>query len=59
MGSATDPVVINAARAQGRVLISAETDFGTLLARTRAATPSFLSYGGQVDAAHPSRQRSS
>jgi predicted nuclease of predicted toxin-antitoxin system len=35
-------VVIEAARAQGRVLVSADTDFGTLLARTHATTPSFL-----------------
>ena len=42
MASATDTVVIDEARAQGRVLISADTDFGTLLARTHATTPSFL-----------------
>ncbi|HEY3088426.1 MAG TPA: DUF5615 family PIN-like protein [Jatrophihabitantaceae bacterium] len=42
LGSATDIVVIDEARAQGRVLISADTDFGTLLARTHAITPSFL-----------------
>ena len=42
MVSATDPVVIDEARAQGRVRISADTDFGTLLARTHATTPSFL-----------------
>jgi predicted nuclease of predicted toxin-antitoxin system len=42
MASATDPVVIDAARAQSRVLISADTDFGTLLARTHATMPSFL-----------------
>jgi predicted nuclease of predicted toxin-antitoxin system len=42
LGSATDTVVIDEAHAQGRVLISADTNFGTLLARTHATTPSFL-----------------
>ena len=42
MRSATDSVVIDAASADHRVLISADTDFGTLLARTHATTPSFL-----------------
>ena len=42
LASATDTVVIDEARTQGRVLISADTDFGTLLARTHATTPSFL-----------------
>lgn len=40
--SATDTVVIDTARADDRILISADTDFGTLLARTHATTPSFL-----------------
>lgn len=40
--SATDAVVIEAARADKRVLVSADTDFGTLLARTSATRPSFL-----------------
>ncbi len=42
MRSATDAVVIEAARGDGRILISADTDFGTLLARTHATKPSFL-----------------
>lgn len=39
---ATDETVIDAARTDGRVLVSADTDFGTLLARSHAAAPSFL-----------------
>ncbi len=40
--SAQDQAVIEAAQVEGRVLVSADTDFGTLLARTRATGPSFL-----------------
>lgn len=40
--SATDEVVMETARTEGRVLVSADTDFGAILARTGAATPSFL-----------------
>ena len=40
--AATDPVVLSQARDEARVLISADTDFGTLLAREKANHPSLL-----------------
>ena len=39
---ATDEMVIEHARATARVLVSADSDFGTILARTNDALPSFL-----------------
>jgi predicted nuclease of predicted toxin-antitoxin system len=42
LGSANDEVVLDRARLENRILISADTDFGTLLARTGAISPSFL-----------------
>jgi predicted nuclease of predicted toxin-antitoxin system len=40
--AATDSVVLERARTDDRVLISADTDFGSLLARSRATRPSIL-----------------
>ena len=40
--AATDEVVLEHARSQGQVLVSADTDFGTLLARSGARSPSVL-----------------
>lgn len=40
--AATDEVVLEQARSEERVLVSADTDFGTLLARSGAANPSVL-----------------
>ncbi|MHA6781467.1 DUF5615 family PIN-like protein [Pseudonocardia saturnea] len=40
--AASDPVVLRAALDDGRVLVSADTDFGTLLAASRATGPSVV-----------------
>ena len=40
--AATDLVVLDQARSQDRVLVSADTDFGALLARSGLTSPSVL-----------------
>jgi predicted nuclease of predicted toxin-antitoxin system len=42
MQDAPDPVVLEYARSEGCVLISADTDFGALLARSGADQPSII-----------------
>lgn len=42
MAGASDTEVLEQAREQERVLVSADTDFGELLARTGATTPSVM-----------------
>lgn len=40
--AASDATVLDVARTEGRTLISADSDFGTILASTRAIRPSVL-----------------
>jgi predicted nuclease of predicted toxin-antitoxin system len=42
LAAATDEVVLQTARTGQRVLVSADTDFGALLARSRASAPSVV-----------------
>ena len=50
LGGATDIVVLDAAREEERVLLSADTDFGELLARSNDAQPSVVIFRGvEVD----------
>lgn len=42
MGKASDPEVLERAREDGRVIISADTDFGAHLAADRATEPSVI-----------------
>jgi len=42
MQAAADPTVLEHARSENRVLVSADTDFGALLARSQASSPSVL-----------------
>jgi predicted nuclease of predicted toxin-antitoxin system len=42
LGSAPDAVLLERVRSENRVLMSADSDFGTILAATRATTPSVL-----------------
>lgn len=42
LGTATDDIILERARTEDRIIISADTDFGTLLAQMRSNKPSFI-----------------
>jgi len=42
MSTASDPAILEAAATEARTVVSANTDFGELLARTNASSPSVL-----------------
>lgn len=42
MQGANDEAILSRAQQEGRIIVSADTDFGTLLARMEANSPSFI-----------------
>ncbi|MCA9891276.1 MAG: DUF5615 family PIN-like protein, partial [Anaerolineae bacterium] len=42
LGTASDEVILERARLEDRIIISADTDFGTLLAQMQTNKPSFI-----------------
>ena len=48
LGSAADPEVLRAARGAERILVSADTDFSTILSLEHASSPSLILWRSQV-----------